>query len=527
MYWAIFFAFAAYAAYRYYRKPSHDNIADGAFKPPERDTVIPPLIVPPTGTFSPRHQIAGVVESVNWCNDITRICWPYICKVIEAQLSPTLEPLINLYLPKPFSKFRILKAKLGSHPLTVDRVIVHRRFHNSMALDLDVNFRGSPNVTMKCAPLNAPFGIKELRWSGRLSVLMRPLLPKLPLVGAIQAAMVTHPQLEMDFTGIANLADIGPVARIVHHVLKKVIASMIVLPNRFLYKLSNSVDYFDVYQPPIGVMRVTIERGRNFTKEKKLGMIKATPDLYCRATFGLDEVKTDVQMNNLEPVWNKSKEFIISDLEQPFQLKCYDKDTLSSDDLAGSFVLTAQQLLENEAKWYLFQDNVSDKIALKGEIFVSAQLFVFKPPEEPIYGKCILSVLVDRAENLPPDTRGAACRVIVGSSKKKIVSETPQIVRPPEPIPGIDPVNPVWNFSFEYLIDDHTTADVLLDVVDGRKPLGQVRISAAQLEEKDSNVCGGKFSISCGGTLRAKVITRGLVPEKPPPRATVEMPQVS
>lgn len=519
MFWAVFVAFAAFAAYRYFRKPIPADKTVGAIKPLEPDSVIPPLKVPPTGTFSPRHQIAGIVESVHWCNDITRICWPHICKVIEAQLSPTLEPLVNLYLPKPFSKFHIIKAKLGSHPLTVDRVIVHRRFHDSIALDLDVNFRGSPNVTMKCAPLNAPFGIKELRWSGRLSVLMRPLLPRLPLVGAIQAAMVTHPQLEMDFTGIANLADIGPVARIVHHVLKKVIASMIVLPNRFLYKLSNSVDYFDVYQPPIGVMRVIIERGRNFTKEKKLGMIKAIPDLYCRATFGLEEVKTEVQMNKLEPVWNKSKEFILSDLEQPFQLKCYDKDTISSDDLAGSFVLTAQQLLENEAKWYRFQDNISNRIALKGEIFVSAQLFVFKPPGEVINGKCVLSVLVDRAENLPIDTRAAACRVVVGPSKKKIVSETPQIMRPPEPIPGIDPVNPIWNFSFDYLLDDHTTADVLLDVVDGRKPLGQVRISAAQLEADGATAYGGRFPINNGASLRAKVIMRGLLPEKPPPRA--------
>ena len=108
----------------------------------------------------------------------------------------------------------------------------------------------------------------------------------------------------MDFTRIAEIADFGPVEKIIRKVLKDVIASILVLPNRFFYKLCDAVDFLDVYFPPVGDLVVTIElivtdKRKGFTKEKKMGLIKQTPDLYCKATFGLEEMKTDVRMNSL------------------------------------------------------------------------------------------------------------------------------------------------------------------------------------------------------------------------------------
>lgn len=520
MIWFFILSGFVYYMYRFlYAKPS---LADNAqSKPATELPTIPPIHIPPTSTISPRDQIAVVVETVDWLNDITRICWPQICKIVESQLSPTLEPLINLYLPKPFSKFRFTDVDLGKEPLKVGKVVVHRRFKDSIAMDLDVTFKGRPTMNMKCSPIKATFGIKELNWTSRLSILMRPLLPTLPLVGAIQASMITHPEIDMDFTGIINFADFGPVEKVVRSVLKDVIASMIVLPNRFLYKLVDSLDYFDVYYPPLGVIVITIERGRGFTKEKKIGLIKAIPDLYCKASFGLDRMKTPVQMNNLEPEWGTKQHFILSDFEQPFELKCYDKDTITRDDLVGSFSLKAQDLLSDDGAWFPLLDNIDNKIAKHGEIYVKTRLLKYQDPRDPIVGKCVVTILIDRARNLHPNTKSAACKVTIGSDKKKIVRETPQISEPREPIPGIDPVNPVWNFSFDILIDDFSFADVVLDVVDGNYSMGKVVIKAIELEASDSNVTEGEFDLGNGASLRAKVMLHGLIPDGMPNRPSL------
>lgn len=506
MIWLIILGILAYFSYRFLYAQDHPS--EGGAR--ALATVLPtiePVQVPETTTLSPRDEIAGVVESLDWCNEITRICWPHIGKIVESQLAPTVEPLINLYLPKPFSKFKFMNASLGKDPLKVDRVTVHRRYQNSIALDLDVSFVGRPNMSMKCAPFHAPFGIKELKWSGRLAILLRPLITTIPLVGAVQAAMITHPEFDMEFTGVADFADFGPVEKIVRKVLRNVIASMLVLPNRFMYKLSDAIDYFDVYFPPFGVLAIAIDKGKGFTTEKKMGMIKQTPDLYCKASFGLEEMKTDVRMNNLSPEWNSLKFFILSDFEQPFELKCYDKDTVTRDDLVGSFTLTAKELLTKGNSWVPLEDT-DDRIAEHGEILVAGQMYTFQDPNLPIQGHCLVSILIDRARNLPPNTKEVACKVRIGS---KTVRETPEITKPSEPIPGIDPTNPVWNFHFDVLCDEVSEADVVLDVIERKKSLGRVSFNAHELNVSENKAKQGEFSIGNGRQIRAKVMLRGLV----------------
>lgn len=512
MLWLIILGVFAYVSYRYLYAPEKTDESEALATATILPT-IPPVEVPETRTLSPRDQVAGVVESLDWCNDITRICWPHIGKIVQEQLAPTIEPLINLYLPKPFSRFKFVSADLGKDPLKVDRVTVHRRFHNSIALDLDVSFVGAPNMSMRCAPLYAPFGVKELRWSGRLAILLRPLITTIPLVGAVQAAMITHPEMDMDFTGIAELADFGPIEKIVRKVLKDVIASMLVLPNRFLYKLSDSVDFFDVYYPPLGVLIATIEKGQGFTKEKKMGMIKQTPDLYCKATFGLEEMKTDVRMNNLTPKWGSSKSFVLSDMEQPFELKCYDKDTVTRDDLVGSFTMTAKELLELESGWLALREDIDERIAKHGQIFMKAQLFVFQNSTLPVRGQCMVSVLIDRATNLPESTKSVACKARIGNHA---VRETPEIIKPDEPIPGVDPVNPIWSFSFDVLCDEVSQADVVLEVVENRRVLGRVTINAHELEGSSGHTNEGPFHIGNRAQLRAKIMLRGLEHDRLP-----------
>lgn len=516
MIWVILFALFVYFSYRHlYARPIPQTILRARRAEMSK---IPRVQVPATDTFSPRDKIAGVVESLDWCNEITRICWPQIGKIVEDHLDWAIQPLINHHIPPPFSKFKFISADLGKDPLRVDRVIVHKRYNDSIALDLDVQFQGSPNIKMKCAPLTAPFGIKELRWSGRLSVVLRPLIKSIPLVGAVHVAMIDHPTIDMDFTGIANLSEFGPLEKVVRLVLRNVTASMVVLPNRFMHKLSHAVDFFRTYFPPFGVMVVTIQQGRGFTKLKRIGKIKSIPDLYCRATFGLEEMKTDVVWDKLEPVWGTTKAFLVSAMEQPFRLKCLDKDRLSKDDLVGSMTFTARELLAKEVRWERFHERVREKVAKNGELLLISKFYTLQEPTESLTGRCVVSVLIDRAKNLPPNSKSVACRIEVGDEQK----ETPPIREAKSPIPGMDPVNPVWNFSCDTLCDDISHANVKLTVLDSGKELGTVTVFASELMQSTTKSKEGYFPVGLSGIVRAKVILRGLVLARVPDRVNEE-----
>lgn len=325
IFWILILAAVGFVAYMYTADNLETPTEGGTAAAPSASRCILPTLedAKPAGDGgddavpAPETQaalISRTIESLDWLNQITKALWPHICEIVNKELGPTAEPLINAALPKPLKNFRFLRADLGHDYLVVDRVTVHKRFADSIAMDLDVSFKGKPDISMKVSPMGTEFGIEEMRWSGRLSVLMRPLTTTLPCVGAVQAAFVDHPEIYIDFTGVAAFADFGPVEKVVRKVLRDVIASMACLPNRFLFKLLDSVDFFEVYYPPSGALRVTICEGRGFIKEKK-GFIKQTPDIYCKMKFGLEKAQTPVN-SSLEPKWNTSHTFVLSDDDQ-------------------------------------------------------------------------------------------------------------------------------------------------------------------------------------------------------------------
>lgn len=66
-------------------------------------------------------------------------------------------------------------------------------------------------------------------------------------IGAAQVAFVNPPTLKLDFTDAANIADCFLIEKTVRNTILGIISGMAVLPNRFLVKMDNNVDYFKVF----------------------------------------------------------------------------------------------------------------------------------------------------------------------------------------------------------------------------------------------------------------------------------------
>lgn len=90
--------------------------------------------------------------------------------------------------------------------------------------------------------------------------------------------------------------------------INSTLASMLVLPNRMVMPMDlGSYDYLDVYQPPVGMVRLKAVRGRGFQVLRKM-FANDIPDLYCVVSLGASEsnggsFKTTTKMDNCTPCW--------------------------------------------------------------------------------------------------------------------------------------------------------------------------------------------------------------------------------
>lgn len=249
---------------------------------------------------------------------------------------------------------------------------------------------------------------------------------------------------------------------------------------------------------------MSVVRGRGFEKEKKAKFVKLTPDCYTKLKFGLEKAQTSVVKKSLTPEWNFSHIFVLSDMEQPLVLKTMDHDPVQ-DDILGEVTVLARELVEEKERWLSFEKLVDQTVAANAQILVKSELLAFT---DNYAGPCMVSILIDRISALPRGTRTSLCRIKVGNTIQK---ETYTVTRPVEPVPGVDPENPIFNLSYDVIVPSVRDGNVSLTVIADKESAGEVNFNALELTTNKNSV-EGQFKLKEGALIRAKVILRGLTP---------------
>ncbi|KAI1668771.1 Ca2+-dependent lipid-binding protein, contains C2 domain protein [Pyrenophora tritici-repentis] len=301
---------------------------------------------------------SGGAEPAGFLNDIVSNLWPNICIAGSKIIKESVEPVLASTLPGPLKNLRFVKIDFGHVPISFSNVDVHKTKNNGIKLDMDLNWDGVCDFELD-GKLVPKVGVERVRMKGRISVLLCPLTNVIPLIGAAQVAFLNTPSLELDFTDAANIADLSVIDNCVRKIILGIIGGMFVLPNRFLVKMDNNVDYFKTYQPHHGLIRVTIARATNIAApkqgEKKKSTIsklmekvklKDVPDCYAKVIVGAEaEWKTSVVDNNTNPEWNETHDFIVTDFEQNISIDIQDEDTATGDDDIGFASTTVKDIL--------------------------------------------------------------------------------------------------------------------------------------------------------------------------------------
>lgn len=335
-------------------------------------------------------------------------------------------------------------------------------------------------------------------------------------IGAAQVAFVNPPYLKFDYTDAAHIANVGFIDRCIRKIVQSVLASMVVLPNRFLVKLDANNDWFKTYQHPIGVLRLTVESGSNLGEDKEgksflKKLVHDVPDCFVKVLVSAEqEWRTKTIMNTRHPEWNETHDFIISDHDQQIELDVDDDDTASDDDI-GVTAITVKKLLLNGGRQELSLTHKEQPI--KGKVKLSANFFRFVPDasslnsQEPgIHG--LLTVLIASALGIQGRRQELKPSVAVtwGANTFRTAIKTD--------MPGTDVQNPSFDQAFRVPLQAgalSNAAPVRITLMNGTTETGSVEVKLEDVLaapgltlQKDFAIGGGN-----GAVVRAAIVLRG------------------
>ena len=319
---------------------------------------------------------------VNFLSDVVARLWPYLSKGGADLIRQSIEPTFKDSLPGPLSSLRFKKLELGDVPFVVDNILVRElrkiddegqafgKNQQYLQFEWDVTWRSECDIqlaTDKIAGVAAiVFGIKTVMLSGRLQVIAKPLSTVFPCMDAVQFAFINPPKVELDFTGLANVADFNlqvagvsvmDIHGMVRGVVDDILGQSLVLPNRCVAPLLENLEYWNVYCPPYkGLTRVRLHSGRGFQIQKSNRPFGKDdiPDVYVKIRLGVEKFfVSKVCKDDCNPKWDPEEEFhdflFCSGRDQIFEIQAWDSDSgrFDSDDFLGiAYVTIGQVLLE-------------------------------------------------------------------------------------------------------------------------------------------------------------------------------------
>jgi len=462
-------------------------------------------------------------EAGDFLNDLVRELWPNINVAGCNMIKEIVEPMFKTMLPGPLKALHFTKLDLGPVPITFSNVTVSRTEADGIKIEMNVSWLGQCSVGLD-APLIPDLGVKSVQLHGRLIVLLCPITNIIPLIGAVQFSFVNPPVLNLDFTGAAEVADLSIIDSTVREIILGIVNSMFTLPNRYFLRMDMTADYFKTYHEPLGVLRITVEKATGFAKEstskaKKLlaKLTRAAPDCYAKVEVGAEAAwKTSVKDNSVEPVWNETQDFVVSDYDQCIKIDIRDKDVNGDDDV-GMAVTTVREIVRGnkhlELLMYLKDKETDGKVSITCEYFsleTANSSFTAEEHRGPNKLCGIANVLVASARNIKGQRDQLKPSVVVTWGAKHrfqtaIIADAP----------GTDINNPNFDQSFRMLGTSdlmNGSQNIRIALMNGTTEVGASEISFEEVHKAPKMTLDKAFDVGGGTTVRASICVRGVGP---------------
>ncbi|XP_017883150.1 extended synaptotagmin-2 isoform X2 [Ceratina calcarata] len=417
-------------------------------------------------------------DRAEWLNKVLYKVWPSVNQFARELCKQSIEPAIVEKLAEYKMKgFQFERLVLGRIPLKIYGIKAYDRntSRNEVIVDADIIYAGDCDITFSVG--NVKGGIKDFQIRGLMRIVMKPLLPVMPIVGGIQAFFLNPPAINFNLIGVADVLDLPGFNEILRKTIVEQIAAFVVLPNKIVIPLSEAVPVESLKIPePEGVLRIHVVEAKHLMK-KDIGVLgKGKSDPYAVINVGAQEFRTKTIDNTVNPKWDFWCEFVVEKSLGAYYntvaAHLFDRDNAGQDDPLGRATIEVSRVKKKgnidtwvsleQAKhgmvhlrlmWLQLSKNTAD---LKAALIETQELRVTS------MSTALLILYVDSAKNLPCVRGNKQPDVYLQASVGGNTKRTATVLRS---------CDPVWEQGFTFLVSNPETGILHIKITDEKTGL--------------------------------------------------------
>ncbi|GLT85304.1 hypothetical protein SLE2022_034970 [Rubroshorea leprosula] len=443
---------------------------------------------------------------LTWLNQELDKIWPYVNEAASELIRSSVEPILEQYTPAVLQSLKFSTLTLGTvaPQFTGVTIIEDESEAGGITTELELQWDGNPNIVLDINTrigVALPVQVKDIGFTGVFRLVFKPLVDAFPGFGAISYSLRKKLDFTLKVIG-GDLSSIPGISDAIEETIRDAIEDSITWPVRKIISILPG-DYSDLELKPVGTLDVKLVQAKDLTNKDLIGKSDPYAELFVRPLR--DRIKRSKTINNqLNPIWNEHFEFIVEDEStQHLTVRVFDNEGVQASELIGCAQVAVKDLEPGKVKdiWLklvkdlevqrdnknrgevhlelLFIPSGTDSNILKpfnadfrltslektlkngmdgtAEAAELARTTIQRKKEVIVRG--VISVTVIAAENLPVvDFMGKADPYVVLVMKKSGTKVKTRVVN--------DTLNPVWNQTFDFVVEDALHEMLILEVWD-------------------------------------------------------------
>ncbi|KAH1107754.1 hypothetical protein J1N35_011522 [Gossypium stocksii] len=455
--------------------------------------------------FYPSWVVFSQRQKLTWLNQHLRKIWPYVNEAASDLIKASVEPVLEQYRPVLLSSLKFSRFTLGTVAPQFTGVSIVEDGADSVTMELEMQWDANSNIVLAIKTylgVSLPVQVKDVGFTGVFRLIFKPLVNEFPCFGAVCYSLRKKKKLDFTLKVIGgDISTIPGLADAIESTIRDAIEDSIMWPVRKIIPILPG-DYSDLELKPVGMLEVKLIQARDLTNKDIIGKSDPYAVLFVRPLPDRTK-KSKIINNDLNPIWNEHYEFIIEDATtQHLVVRIYDDEGVQASEFIGCAKVLLSELEPGKVKdvWLnLVKDlEIQRDSKYRGQVHLELLYCPFgmensftnpfssdfsmtslervlkngangtddienekavthKKREIIIRG--VLSVTVISAEDLPiVDLMGKADPYVVLTMKKSELKNKTRVVN--------DSLNPVWNQTFDFVVEDGLHDMLILEVWD-------------------------------------------------------------
>ncbi|XP_066603635.1 extended synaptotagmin-2 isoform X2 [Prorops nasuta] len=429
-------------------------------------------------------------DRAEWLNRILEKVWPSINHFIREVFKNTIEPSIVESLTQyKITGFRFGRLVLGRIPPKIYGIKAYDKntSRDEIILDADILYAGDCDITFNIG--NIKGGIRDFQIRGLMRIVMKPLIPVIPLIGGVQIFFLNSPSIHYNLVGVADVLDLPGFSEILRRIIVEQIAAKAVLPNKIVIPLSEDIPAEVLKIPePEGVLRIHVVEAKHLMK-KDIGVLgKGKSDPYAIINVGAQEFRTKTIVNTIDPKWDFWCECAVtSAVAQQLTVLIWDYDDTKGDESLGRATIEVNRVKRKGTidTWVSLEQAKHGMVHLrltwlqlsKNSADLPAALMETQQLRVTSMSTALLILYIDSAKNLPCVRGNKQPDVYLEASVSGQTQRTTTILRS---------CDPVWEKGFTFLVSNPETGVLHIKLTDEKTGLivGEMHFNITTLMEK-------------------------------------------